>query len=91
MEKNRAEKPQVILYTTDPCRRCLRAKEVLERHGLEYREVDLAKDPSGRRKLVELTGYSTFPQITVDGRSLGGFEELQAAAEIGALDALTAD
>jgi glutaredoxin 3 len=79
MEQEMARKPEITVYTTEPCARCIRAKELLESHGLEYTEVNLAKDPVGRRRLVELTGHMTFPQIVIDGQPLGGFRELVEA------------
>ena len=86
-EKNR-DKPQITVYTTDPCARCIRAKDLLKRHGLDYDEINLVKDPVGRRNLVELTGQMTFPQIVIDGRPLGGLQELLEADERGALEEL---
>jgi glutaredoxin 3 len=80
--------PQIIVYTTEPCGRCHRAKELLSAHGLVYREVNLVKDPVGRRELSELTGQMTFPQIVIDGRPLGGFTELVEADSRGELEEL---
>jgi glutaredoxin 3 len=82
------QQPQITVYTTDPCARCIRAKDLLKRRGLEYEEVNLVKDPVGRRNLVELTGQMTFPQIVIGGEPLGGLQELQQADERGELEAL---
>ena len=90
MERSGVERPQITLYTTEPCARCHKAKMMLEAHRLEYLEVNLAKDPRGRRELVELTGHMTFPQIVIDGRPLGGFQELTEADSRGELAALAA-
>jgi glutaredoxin 3 len=81
---------EITVYTTEPCARCGRAKELLAGYGLSYREVNLAKDPVGRRKLVELTGHMTFPQIVIDGQPLGGFKELVEADGRGELEQLVA-
>ena len=83
-------KPQITLYTTDPCARCIRAKEVLARRNLPFAEVNLAKDPVGRRKLAAFTGHMTFPQVVIDGEPLGGFQELLEADESGRLERLAA-
>jgi glutaredoxin 3 len=88
MEQNGANKPQITLYTTEPCKRCARAKALLRSYRLEYVEVNLAKDPVGRRELAERTGHMTFPQVVIDDRALGGFEDLMAADERGELAAL---
>jgi glutaredoxin 3 len=78
METN-GNKPQITVYTTDPCARCIRAKDLLSSHSLEFDEVNLAKDPVGRRELAQFTGHLTFPQIVIDGRPLGGLQELLEA------------
>jgi glutaredoxin 3 len=87
MERN-GNKPEITLYTTEPCRRCGRAKALLQEHGLEYTEVNLAKDPVGRRELAVRTGHLTFPQVVIDGEPLGGFQELEEAHTSGELAAL---
>lgn len=79
---------RVILYTADPCRRCGNAKALLEARGIAYEEVNLAKDPDGRAELARRTGLMTFPQIVVDGETLGGFDDLEAAVAAGRLDEL---
>lgn len=81
---------KVIVYTTVPCGRCGIAKAILERHGADYEEVNLAKDPDGRAELARKTGLMTFPQIVVDGHPLGGLDDLRAAEERGELAALLA-
>jgi glutaredoxin 3 len=83
-------KPEITVYTTDPCARCIRAKDLLRVRGLEFEEKNLAKDPAGRRRLAEFTGFMTFPQIVIDGRPIGGFQELQQADEEGFLEQLAA-
>ena len=78
----------ITLYTTDPCGFCRQAKALLAARGVDYAEVNLAKDPDGRADLVALTGQMTFPQILVGERSIGGFRELIEADREGRLDTL---
>jgi len=80
----------VYLYTTEPCGFCRQAKTLLQARGVDYREVNLAKDPEGRAALVALTGQMTFPQIVIGERSIGGFRELLEADRAGMLDDLLA-
>jgi glutaredoxin 3 len=87
MESN-GKRPEITVYTTDPCARCIRAKDLLVKRSLEFVEVNLAKDPVGRRRLAEFTGHMTFPQIVIDGRPFGGFQELQDADADGFLEEL---
>jgi glutaredoxin 3 len=81
---------EIIVYTTDPCAFCARVKGILSARGVEFAEINLAKDPAGRMRLVEMTGMMTFPQVIIDGELLGGFTEVQAAADSGRLDDLLA-
>jgi glutaredoxin 3 len=80
----------VTVYTTEPCSYCARVKGLLKSRGVEFAEVNLSKDPGGRVELAQRTGMMTFPQVIVDGRLLGGFTEVQAAADSGRLDELLA-
>ena len=83
-------KPEITVYTTDPCARCIRAKDLLTLRRLDFVEVNLAKDPVGRHRLAKFTGLMTFPQIVIDGETLGGLVELQQADEQGLLEKLAA-
>jgi len=78
----------VTVYTTEPCSFCARVKGLLKSRGIEYAEVNLSKDPEGRVELAQQTGMMTFPQVIIDGDLVGGFTEVQAAAESGRLDEL---
>jgi glutaredoxin 3 len=80
----------VTLYTTEQCPYCTSAKKLLAKREIEYTEINLARDPDGRDELVSKTGMYTFPQIVIDGRSIGGFQELLAADRAGQLPALLA-
>jgi glutaredoxin 3 len=80
----------ITLYTTEHCSRCVSAKALLERRGIAYREINLAKDTDGRAELATRTGMVTFPQIMIGEQSIGGFDQLLAADRDGRLDSLLA-
>jgi glutaredoxin 3 len=65
-------------------------KGLLNARGVEFAEINLSKDPDGRVELARSTGMLSFPQVLVDGELIGGFNEVQAAAESGRLDELLA-
>jgi glutaredoxin 3 len=81
---------KITVYTTEPCAFCTRVKGLLEAHGAEFAEINLSKDPAGRTELAQRTGMMSFPQVLVGDRLLGGFAEVQAAAESGRLEQLLA-
>ena len=85
-----ADENGVTLYTTEPCGFCRQAKTLLQSRGVDFREINLAKDPHGRADLVALTGQMTFPQIVIGQRSIGGFRELLEADRAGMLEDLLA-
>jgi glutaredoxin 3 len=79
---------RVQVYTTASCPFCVRAKRLLQARGVPYDEIDVGGDPDARAELVRRTGRRTVPQIFIDGRAIGGFEELaalDARAELAAL------
>jgi glutaredoxin 3 len=82
--------PDVLVYTTDHCPFCIRAKALLDARGVVYREINLERDPDGRRELVEKTGMMTFPQVIIEGEVIGGFQETLAADRSGRLAELLA-
>lgn len=84
-----SEMSKVTVYTTDNCGQCLVAKELLERHSITYSEVNLGRDPAGRRELTERTGKFTFPQIVADGKAIGGLSELSKLEQEGELKGLS--
>jgi glutaredoxin 3 len=75
----------VTVYTTDPCSFCLRAKQLLDARGIEYDEINLAKDPVGRTELLARTGMMSFPQVLVGDELIGGFQETIVADKSGRL------
>lgn len=81
---------RITVYTTDPCSFCVRVKDLLRTRGLDYEEINLAKDPDGRAQLAQRTGMMSFPQVVIDGEVVGGFQETVAADRAGRLRALAA-
>ena len=84
------EMTQITVYSTEPCSFCARLKGLLASRNVEFVEVNLGKDPMGRAELARRTGMMSLPQVLVGDRLIGGFAELQAAAEDGRLDELLA-
>jgi glutaredoxin 3 len=78
--------PKVEIYTKQNCPYCLRAKALLGKKGVAYEEIDAEGKDEIRIWLTEVTGQKTVPQIFVDGRSLGGFSDIEALDRDGRLD-----
>ena len=69
--------PQISLFTRKGCRHCERARGLLDERGLEYEEIQLA-DGVTTRSLRAVTGRDTVPQVFIDGKHVGGADELAA-------------
>lgn len=78
----------VLIYTTPICPYCVRAKQLLNRKGVSFREIDVSNDPERRAYLVETTGQRTVPQIFIAGQSIGGCDDMIALDRAGKLDTL---
>jgi len=70
---------QVAILTREGCGFCARAKEILKELGHEYTEVTLPH-ASRSRVVGALTGARTVPQVFIDGKHVGGLEQLEAWA-----------
>ena len=80
---------KIDIYTTPFCGFCYRAKALLEGKGVRFTEIDVTVTPGARREMMERAGGNRkVPQIFVDGRHLGGCEELFDLESRGALDSL---
>ena len=83
--------PTVEIYTTPLCPYCWRAKRLLDRKGVAYTEVDLWQEPERRSEMVRRAeGRRTVPQVFIDGRGIGGSDELAALDATGRLDPILA-
>jgi len=76
---------KITVYTTDPCGYCRQAKALLDKRGLSFEEINLAKDADGRAELAARTGMMTFPQVIIGEELVGGFNELLSADRSGRL------
>jgi glutaredoxin 3 len=83
---------KVEVYSTVYCPFCIRAKALLTGKGVEFDEIDVTDDLEAREKMVELAGgRRTVPEIFINGRIIGGYDELRALEIRGELDALLAE
>ena len=81
---------RVQVYLTRSCPYCVRAKRLLQERGLAYQETDVSSDPELRTRVMERSGgRRTVPQIFIDDRSIGGYEELAELDASGELATLT--
>lgn len=80
--------PQVTLYTTLICPYCHRAKRLLKRKGVVFQEIPIDRDPAQRQHMIQRSNRYTVPQIFIDDRAIGGYDDMALLDERGELDAL---
>lgn len=83
--------PRVVVYTTDFCGFCERAKTLLEARGVPFREERVPRTAEGRIRLSEVDPTArTFPLIVVDGEPIGGYADLVDLDRAGGLEEVAA-
>ena len=82
---------EVIIYTKPGCPYCAMAEALLARKGVDWTEIVASNDPEKKREMIQRSnGRMTFPQIFIDGRHIGGSDDLHALDRKGELDPLLA-
>src|SRR5690349_3332652 len=85
MERSMTE---IVMYTKTVCPYCDRAKALLKSKGVKWKEINLDNEPpSEREKMIQMSdGRRTVPQVFVNGRGLGGSDDIHALDRQGKLD-----
>ena len=79
----------VEIYTGPLCAFCDRAKALLNKKRVSFKEINLASDASKMEEMIKRTnGMKTVPQIFIDGQHIGGNDKLQALENEGKLNSL---
>jgi len=83
--------PKILMYTSAVCPYCMNAERLLRSKGVETIEkIRIDLQPELRQEMMEKTGRRTVPQIYIDDRHIGGFDDLRALDLAGGLDPLLA-
>jgi glutaredoxin 3 len=81
--------PKVEVYSSQFCGYCARAKRLLSQKGVEWVEYDVIETPEKRAEMTQRAGgRMTVPQIFIDGKHVGGSDDLYALDRAGKLDPL---
>jgi glutaredoxin 3 len=82
------DEPTVIMYTSVLCGFCAAARALLKKKGITYEEINVTLNAKLRREMVERSESHTVPQIFIDGRHIGGYDDIAALDDAGQLDEL---
>jgi glutaredoxin 3 len=80
---------RVKVYSTGTCPFCDKAKALLKKWNIPFDEVRVDIDRAGLKEMLEVTNHArTVPQIAIDGKAIGGLDELTEKHMEGELDEL---
>jgi len=83
--------PQIIVYSGPNCPYCERAKMLLKKKGAAFADFNVRTDPAKLAEMKEKSGgKQSIPQIFIDGKHIGGCDDLYALDAKGGLDPLLA-
>ncbi|MBW7930222.1 MAG: glutaredoxin 3 [Gammaproteobacteria bacterium] len=80
--------PKVVMYATPTCPYCHAARDLLQEKGVTYEEINVAGNPALRQEMAARSGRRTVPQIFINDRHIGGYDDLDALERSGQLDPL---
>lgn len=81
----------VTIYTRDGCGYCTRAKSLLTSKGVDFTEYNASEKPEYRQEMMTKSGGTTFPQIFIGDKHVGGCDDLHALDRAGKLDEMLAN
>ena len=79
---------KIVIYTTSYCPYCFGAKAFLRSKKVEFEEIDVTDDPPRRAEMERRSARRTVPQIFIDDRSIGGYDDVRRLDTTGELDRL---
>jgi glutaredoxin 3 len=85
MQKATASVAPVTVFSTATCGWCRRAEDLLNRQHIPFETVDITGDREARAELIARANWRTVPVIFIEGRPIGGYEELARLVRSGAL------
>ena len=80
--------PVIVMYTTNWCPYCERARRLLKSKGVNVEEVDVESAAEKRAEMQARSGRRSVPQIFIGEHHVGGSDDLAALEDAGQLDAM---
>ena len=80
--------PDIVIYLTPACPYCTRARQLLDRKGVNYAVIDVSGSNRLWSEMTRLSQRDTVPQIFIDDRHIGGYDNMVALDRDGELDKL---
>jgi len=80
--------PRIEMYATAACPYCVRARRLLQHKGVSWEQINVDQEPARRAEMEQRSRRHTVPQIFIDDRHIGGYDDMAALDERGELDSL---
>lgn len=80
--------PNIVMYASESCPYCRRARALLDSKGVTYTVLDVDRDPHLWQDIAQRTGRNTVPQLFIGDGHVGGCDDLFALDRSGGLDPL---
>ena len=77
---------KVVVYSKAQCPYCKMAKELLQSRNIAFEEIRVDLDNSKLEEMLRLSNKRTVPQIFINDKSIGGYDDLAALVKAGKLD-----
>jgi glutaredoxin 3 len=74
---------KIVIYTKENCAYCRMAKEFFNTRGLSFEEIRVDDDPDKLNEMIKLTQRRTLPQIFINDKAIGGYDDLAELAKSG--------
>ena len=78
----------IVVYSSDYCPYCSRAKHLLESKNVKFTEIKVDGKAELRREMAAKAGRTSVPQIWIGDVHVGGCDDLFALERAGKLNAL---
>ena len=80
---DKKEQPKVVVYSTQACPWCHKAKDYLDEHDIKYEDVDVSQDHDRAQEMVKKSGQNGVPVIEVGDTIIVGFDREKLAELLG--------
>ena len=78
----------IIIYTTEHCPYCVKAKDLLNKKQVKFKEIDISDDQARQEMVTKSGGKKTVPQIFIGNQNIGGYDDLYKLEKQNKLDDL---
>ena len=68
--------PHIEVYSTPNCPYCVQAKLILQSKNFSFKEIDVSNNIDSLKKMIQLSGLRSVPQIFINNESIGSYDEL---------------